>query len=150
MTRGALVLSILLVTGCGSAMWASVPVGGSDASVQSLAGSWEGTFDGATGSKGVIKFELARGSRYADGKVIFNASDPAKATTVPIRKVDAGDAGRVVGQIGPYQEPVRQVQVYTQFVGTLRGNTIAGVFVTRAVDSSNNEQSGRWQMSKKL
>jgi hypothetical protein len=151
MRAGALLLTTLLVSGCGSALWASVPVSGSDASLQGLAGKWEGTFDGdGTGTKGVIRFDLAQGARYADGKVIFNADDPAKATTVPLKQVEAGAAGKITGMIGPYQEPGRQVQVYTQFVGARQGNTIAGSFVTRTVDSSNHQQLGRWQMTKKL
>lgn len=150
MRAGTLLVATLLVGGCGAAMWASVPVNGSDASLLSLAGTWEGTFDGnGAGSKGVIRFDLARGSRYAEGKIIFNAADSARATVVPIKQVDASDAGKVGGLIGPYQEPQREVQVYTQFVGLREGNTISGTFVTRTVDSSNQQHTGQWQMSRK-
>ncbi len=150
MRTGALLVATLVVAGCGSAMWASVPVSGSDASVKALAGSWEGTFDGnGSGAKGVVRFDLAPGSHYAEGRFVFNADDPARAISVPMKQVDTGADGQIAGVIGPYMEPRLKVQVHTQFAGLRQGNTIAGTFTTRAVDSSNHRQSGRWQMTKK-
>jgi hypothetical protein len=149
MRHGVMVAVALVVTGCGS-MWASVPVKGSDASVLSLAGKWEGTFEGADAARsGVIQFELAQGSKYAEGNVTMNAKDPRKATTVPFRYVEAADDGKVVGVIGPYLEPRSNAQVQTQFVGARQADTIAGTFTTRPVGSTDKGESGRWQMSKK-
>ena len=151
MRAGALLAVALVVTGCGAGMWASVPVTGSDASLMSLAGTWEGTVEGTSpGSKGVIQFELSQGSRYAVGQVVFNASDPAKAATVPLRQVDAADDGKIVGVMGPYFEPQSKVQVQTRFVGERQGNTISGTFTTRPMDTTDQTQTGRWQMTKKL
>lgn len=149
MRAGALLVATLVVVGCGAAMWASVPVSGSDASLSALAGKWQGSFEGATGaSKGLIKFELSEGSKFAAGEVVFNASDPAKASSVPFKQVEAGEAGKIRGVIGPYVEPQLKVQVQTQFVGTRKGSTMSGTFTTRAVDSSNHQQTGRWEMKK--
>jgi hypothetical protein len=148
MTRGAVVVAAL-VAGCGASMWASVPVTGSDASVGRLAGTWEGTFEGGGAGKARIQFALPQGSRYAEGQVTFNANEPAKATTVSIRQVNAGAEGKVAGVIGPYQEPQLKAQAQTAFVGTLQGDTITGTFTTRVIGSADAGQRGRWQMSRK-
>ncbi len=148
MTRAVLSVVGLIVAGCGASMWASVPVTGSDASVGRLAGKWEGTFEGAAG-KAVIRFDLAQGAHYAEGQVTFNADQPGKASTVPIRQVNAADNGKVAGVIGPYLEPQLQAQAQTAVVGTLPGNTIAGTFTTRGVGAADPGQSGRWQMTRK-
>jgi hypothetical protein len=150
MRHGALLTVAMLVAGCGSAMWASVPVKGSTASLTGLTGKWEGTFEGADASRsGVISFELAQGAQYAEGNITMNAKDPAKATKVSMRYVEAADNGRVVGVVGPYLEPRLNVQVQTEFVGARRNGTITGVFTTRPVGSSGKGESGRWQMTKK-
>ena len=150
MRASALLVVSVLMVGCGSAMWASVPVNGSDASLQGLAGRWEGTLEGAAADgKAVIHFNLPQGSRFAQGQVIFNANDPAKATTVPIKQVGAAEDGRIVGVIGPYLEPQRGVQVQTNLVGARQGNTISGLFTTRTIGIADDGHHGRWQMTKK-
>ena len=110
-------------------------------SVLLLAGKWVGTYEGIeSGRKGVIQFDLSQGSTYAEGKVIMNADDPAKATTVPIKFVEAAEKGMVKGVIGPYLEPQLKVQVETEFLGGRRGDVITGTFTTHPVGAADKGQ----------
>jgi hypothetical protein len=139
----------LIAVGCGPASSTSVPVKGSDVSVLLLAGKWLGTYEGIeSGRKGVIQFDLSQGSTYAEGKVIMNADDPAKATTVPIKLVEAAEKGTVKGVIGPYMEPQLKVQVETEFIGARRGDVISGTFTTHPVGAADKAQKGTWKVTK--
>ncbi|MBI5478546.1 MAG: hypothetical protein HY906_06825 [Deltaproteobacteria bacterium] len=149
MKREMLLAVALVAVGCGPAQSTSVPVKGSDVSVLLLAGKWVGSYEGLeSGRKGVIHFDLSRGSTYAEGKVIMSADDPAKATSVPIKFVEAAEKGMVKGVVGPYTEPQLKVQVETEFIGARRGDVISGTFTTRAVGTAGQGQTGTWKVTK--
>jgi hypothetical protein len=149
MKRGMLLAVALVAVGCGPASSTSVQVKGTETSVLLLAGKWVGTYEGVeSGRKGVIQFDLTQGSTFAEGKVVMNADDPAKATTVPIKFVEAAEKGMVKGVIGPYLEPALKVQVETEFIGARRGDIISGTFTTRAVGSADKGQAGKWKVTK--
>ena len=149
--RIGMLLTVALVTAaCGPASSTSVQVKGPETSVLLLAGNWVGTYEGIeSGRRGTIQFDLSQGSTYAEGKVIMNADDPAKATTVLIKFIEAAEKGMVKGVIGPYLEPSLKVQVETEFIGARRGNVISGTFTTRAVGSAGKGQTGTWKVTRK-
>jgi hypothetical protein len=149
MRRRMLLAVALIAVGCGPASSTSVPVKGTDVSVLLLAGKWVGTYEGLdSGRKGVIEFDLTQGSTFAEGKVVMNADDPAKATTLPIKFVEAAEKGMVKGIIGPYLEPQMKVQVETEFIGARRGDVVVGTFTTRPIGSAEKGQSGKWRVTK--
>ncbi len=149
MRWGVLLAVALAAVGCGPASSTSVQVKGSETSVLLLAGKWVGTYEGVeSGRKGTIQFDLSQGSTYAEGKVIMNADDPAKATSVPIKFVEAAEKGMVKGAIGPYMDPGLKVQVETEFIGARRGDVITGTFTTRAAGSADKGQTGKWKVTK--
>jgi hypothetical protein len=149
MSRGLLLAVALFAVGCGPASSTSVPVKGSETQILLLAGKWVGTYEGIeSGRKGTIQFDLTQGSTYAEGKVVMNADDPAKATTVPIKLIEAAEKGMVKGTVGPYLEPALKVQVETEFLGARKGDVITGTFTTRAVGSADKGQTGKWKVTK--
>ena len=149
MRRVMLIAFALVAAACGPASTTSVQVKGPETSVLLLAGNWVGTYEGVeSGRRGTIQFDLSQGSTYAEGKVIMNADDPAKATTVTIKFIEAAEKGLVKGAIGPYLEPALKVQVETEFIGARRGDIISGTFTTRAVGAADKGQTGKWKVTK--
>jgi hypothetical protein len=149
MRRGMLLAVALVAVGCGPASSTTVPVKGSDVQVLLLAGKWVGTYEGVeSGRKGVIVFDLSQGSTYAEGKVVMNADDPAKATTLPIKLVETAEKGTIKGAIGPYEDPGLKVQVETEFIGTRKGDVIQGTFITHPVGAKDKAQNGKWKVTK--
>jgi hypothetical protein len=149
MKWGMLLAFTLATVGCGPASSTSVQVKGSEVSVLLLAGKWVGTYEGVeSGRKGVVTFDLTQGSNFAEGKVIMSADDPAKATTLPIKFVEAAEKGVIKGAIGPYDDPSLKVQVETEFIGARRGDVITGTFKTYAVGAKDKAQNGKWKVTK--
>jgi hypothetical protein len=140
-------LTVLVLAGCATS-GSSVPVEGNDIDVTTLAGQWNGTYEGLeSGRKGTVSLDLATGNRVAEGKVVMSAGNPAEAKPLGITFMKMG--GRQLnGKIEPYTDPRCSCTVETEFVGTLKGQTISGTFTTKAQNGAFPESHGRWTASR--
>ncbi len=140
--------TMFLLTACASSTQPPVRVKGGDVDLMRVAGKWYGVYEGIdSGRKGTIHFELYRGTRVAEGKVIMNADKPELAKKLKIRFVSVGD-DKIRGKIGPYEDPGCQCQVETEFVGRIGKDKIAGEFITDIV-GKDITQKGRWSVIRK-
>jgi hypothetical protein len=138
---------VMLAGACGPVA-PPVNVQGADLDISIMAGHWEGTYEGIdSGRKGTIQFDLTVGSRMAEGKVVMNAADPAKATTLRIKFVAFGKR-EVSGKIEPYLDPSCKCMVDTEFVGTPAGKTISGTFTTKP-QGGTQVAKGKWEVKRK-
>lgn len=140
--------TMLLVSACAASTQPPVTVKGADVDLMTIAGKWYGVYRGVqSGRKGTIHFELFRGTRMAEGKVIMNSDRPELARTLQIKFVNVG--GQMVqGKIGPYEDPGKKCQVETVFRGTVKGNRISGTFTTKVIGRPISQQ-GRWSVVRK-
>ena len=141
------VLSLLLAA-CGTSS-STVAVQGSDVDLTLLAGKWEGTYEGAqSGRKGTVSFDLYTGYRVAEGKVMMNAlADPANARELSIKFMQIGGR-KLTGNIDPYTDPQCNCTVETEFIGTLKGDQISGVFHTGPAGAPKSA-GGTWTATRK-
>ena len=141
-------LMILGFTACAGNTAPPVTVKGGDMDLMAIAGTWYGVYEGIESKrKGSIHFELVKGTRMAEGKVIMNADKPELATTLKIKFVSVGGRN-VKGKIGPYTDPGCKCQVETTFIGTHSKNKITGTFVTQVV-GKDIKQNGKWSVVRK-
>jgi len=138
---------LCLIAACGSTQ-PMVDIGGKDTDVTQLAGRWEGTYSGReSGRTGTVFFDLVAGYRSAEGKVIMNAADPARARELKLRFIEV-EGRRLSGTIAPYTDPLCNCTVETTFAGAVKGNVMEGTFTTRPVGGSA-EQGGTWSATRK-
>ena len=136
---------VVAAAACGPT--AATEVKGDPVNVALIAGKWAGTYEGIdSGRKGVIHFDLVRGYGVVEGKVIMNASDPTRATTLTIKFLETSK-GKIVGRLERYTDPACNCPVDTEFVGTQSGETFSGSFSTRPV-GADKVQVGRWQVTR--
>jgi len=148
MRKTMIIGMFLLLQGCAASTEPAISVNGGDVDLMTIAGDWYGVYEGTESKrKGSIHFELYRGTRMAEGKVIMNADKPALATTLKIKFVKVGGT-KVNGKIGPYTDPGCKCQVTTRFLGRLKGNRISGTFKTNVVGKAI-EQHGKWSVVRK-
>lgn len=161
MSRAALLLPLaILASGC-QAVVTPVPVSGS---VDQLVGEWEGEYSSEeTGRRGSILFRLDPGRDTATGDVLMTPDQARVVPTVPervddpwwrhspqvvqisfVRCVD----GEVTGLMKPYTDPETGETVYTEFIGTLTGNTLSGTFASWT-EASRRRTGGTWSATRK-
>ena len=132
--------------------------------VQLLAGRWEGTYQSdETGRMGSIVFELKAGTDSAFGDVVMvparaelppapRAAQAIEPMPPPARVITISFvrclAGEVSGHMDPYEDPDTHERVYTSFEGRLRGNTLAGTFVS-VYQASDRRTGGTWSVARK-
>jgi hypothetical protein len=126
-----------------------------------LQGDWEGTYvSRETGRTGSIMFQLKAGADSAYGDILMipvQAEEPARMpqsiTTnrksprlLRISFVQCG--GRdVTGLLDPYQDPDTGEQVYTTFVGHLKGDELEGTFSSRYPGGAHR-LAGTWTVKR--
>jgi hypothetical protein len=142
----------------------AVPVAATPSDLKPLVGKWEGEYSSeSTGRSGSIVFELKAGATEARGDVLMvpRGSDrplaPARLgnaealRTMPqvlsIRFVNA-QGGVISGVLEPYRDPDCDCRVETNFVGTLKDDTIEGTFTT-VVSPTGAASTGRWKVTRK-
>jgi hypothetical protein len=145
-----------------------VPVTGSPAALDALAGEWAGEYSSdATGRSGSIHFALRAATDSAFGEVLMvpagatrpltrasaGAMLPGERTTpgtdtevLTIRFVSAS-GGTVTGSLDPYRAPDCDCILTTRFSGRQDGDRITGTFVTTG-DPVHEQLTGRWQVTR--
>ena len=148
-----------------------VPVGGTAADLNELAGEWSGEYSSIeSGRSGSIVFRLKAGTDSATGDVMMSAmtagprgedpgppdvaahaADPlhpatAPAHVIPIRFVGI-EGGRVSGRLAPYIEPTCNCRLSTVFEGRLSGDKLEGTYITTLPEGQ--VQHGRWAVTRK-
>jgi hypothetical protein len=142
MLRTYAVATVFAFGACGGAN-TQVEVKGGDPDLASLAGNWEGNYQGQeSGRTGTIKFALELGRHTADGEVFMGGSNtPLQISFVAVQK------GQISGKIQPYTDPSCTCQVETEFLGDVVGNIIDGTFTTKVV-ANGVEQHGTWKVTR--
>jgi hypothetical protein len=153
-------LLVALGGGCGiKAPAAHVPVEGPRAAVDSLSGSWEGTYRASGASRhGILRFSLEPGADTAHGEVEITFSralrmygDPPEETLPrsPCRVIDIAlvriDAGTIRGTLKPYWDPDCECRTLTVFEGRLtQPGRVEGTFTSRPAPDGPVRLTGRW------
>ena len=137
------VSSILAAAACGGAGTKEVEMKGKDPDLATLAGEWEGSYTGnESGRTGPVTFSLQMGRHTAEGTVLMGGETPLKIEFVSV------EGGQISGKIDPYMDPNCSCEVETEFLGTLEGDTISGMFTTK-VTAQGMVQTGTWQVTRK-
>jgi hypothetical protein len=130
------------IAGCGGGT-KEVEMKGKDPDLAALAGEWEGSYKGnESGREGPITFSLQMGRHTAEGTVLMGGDTPIRIEFVSV------EGGQISGKIDPYMDPNCSCEVETEFLGTLDGDTIAGMFTTK-VTAQGVVQTGTWSVSRK-
>jgi hypothetical protein len=158
-------LAAVLVAACGGggsapASLPPVPVEGPARDLRSLTGNWAGEFvsDGG-GRRGSIAFSLQGGRDTAHAQVVFSGPTPPPGCTDPVsRATESRAAGEIVltlsrvnvsgpsigGWLRPYPDPELGCPVDTWFEGTIRGDTLDGMYFSHPADASASLRRGTW------
>lgn len=160
---GAMLVMVAL-SGCGAYTAPSVHVQGEPADLQSLAGSWHGTYRNTQLRRsGQIDFHMSATSDSAFGEVTMYTQRPSQpiwvkpgtapsGSTAPppgwlrIRFVQV-ERGYVSGEMEPMLEPKCQCYVVSKFLGHMHGSVIEGSFTSRS-DDGQFESSGSWRVER--
>jgi hypothetical protein len=141
----SLALFSMLALGCASSA-TSVPVKGPESDLATLVGEWKGHYenDGA-GRSGEITFKLEVGRHSAEGQVVMQLptgeARPLKIQFVEIARRE------LRGRIDPYVDPTCDCTVQTEFVGLMRGSTVAGTFTSR-LEGRGGARTGTWAVQR--
>jgi hypothetical protein len=141
-----------------------VPLQGSPAGLESLAGHWSGGYSGGTADRsGSIEFTLAVGDDHAHGAVLMvpgrsrrayhswreigpaQGSDPAQELTIRFVAVDNGE---LAGELDPYLDPACDCRALTRFRGRVKGNVVGGTFVTQRAEHAVPSH-GTWEVRRR-
>lgn len=154
--------ALLLLAACGGSGPAQpVPLMGTAADLNALAGHWNGTYQADGGGRsGTIAFNLQAGRDTAFGDVIMvpvawtaggergeraagrvTEVTPPRALSIKFVRV-AGD--RVSGQLDPYHDPECGCHLLTVFEGRLEGKEFRGTYITYH-EESGHKVTGTWQ-----
>lgn len=146
----------------------AVPVTGSRAALDALAGTWEGEYSSdATGRSGSIRFTLRAATDSAFGEVLMvpagatrpltragapagargDQSPPTTSTEVLTIRFVSAEGGTVTGSLDPYRAPDCDCILTTRFTGQHDGDRITGTFVTTG-DPARDRLTGRWQVTR--
>ncbi len=138
-----------------------VPMAGTPADLQRIAGHWEGEYVGRESQRiGIITFDITAEADSAFGSVLLTANDPER----PLRHADpsalhlrhatsdqllhitfvAVSGSRIRGELEAYIAPDCACVAHTTFTGRLDGDRISGTFVTRR--QSGPDQGGSWRL----
>ena len=153
-------LIVALGGGCGThAPAGAVPVEGPRATVDSLSGSWEGTYRASGASRhGVLRFNLRPGADTAFGEVeitfaralrLYGDSPEETLPRSPARVIDIAlvrfDDGTIRGNLAPYWDPDCECLALTAFEGRLtQPGEVEGTFTSRPAPDGPVLLSGRW------
>jgi hypothetical protein len=163
-TRLGSVLALLALSGCGAYSAPPVEVRGEPANLQTLAGSWHGTFrNPQMHQKGQIDFRMSADADSAFGEVTMYTQRPSvpiwtKPGTLPSGTTEAApswlrirfvrvESGYVSGEMDPMYEPTCQCFVVAKFIGRIRGSVIEGSFTSRSGDQ-RFESNGSWRVER--
>ena len=155
-------LALAVVAGCYSKP-TPIPVTGSPADLQQLAGGWSGEYRSHDGRRsGTITFQLAAGADSAYGDVVMIPQrwpttgqmdrdsrmphDTPMPEPLTIRFVRA-ESGVVSGSLAPYQDPECKCTVITRFEGHLGDRTIEGTYSSRHLDAPEGH-TGTWKVTR--
>ena len=160
----SLVLVPVALAACGASR-SPVPVVGAATDVSALAGEWVGDYSSMeSGRSGSITFTLRAATDSAFGDVIMvpaglgrplvpwrgenvtGRGQMSPSTVLTIRFVRV-EQGHVSGTLDPYGDPQTGERLLTTFRGELKGNTIAGTYITRL--PSGETQTGRWSVQRR-
>lgn len=163
--RTPLLSLTLLVVACGgghrgAASLPAVPVEGSAREVRFLAGNWAGEFVSNRGDRrGEIVFSFPGGRDTAYGHVAFTGpvapegcTDAVSHATVPrgptrivltFARVNVGGTS-VGGSLRSYPDPELGCPVDTWFEGTIRGDTLRGMYFSHPADRAAAVRLGTW------
>ncbi len=138
----------------------AVPVDGPEREVRSLAGSWEGEFISDAGDRrGAIVFSFPGGRDTAYGHVVFTGpAAPEGCTDAVTRATEVRPPTRIVltlawvnvgaysvgGWLQSYRDPERGCPVDTWFEGTIRGDTLGGMYFSHPADTAASVRLGTW------
>jgi hypothetical protein len=150
-----------------SAPPAPVPVVGFRPDVSALSGSWSGEYSSfATGRRGTIEFTLAAAADTAYGEILMlpmplhysppNREGHGSTLAYPIPNVSSTIAiefvlvadDSVTGRLESYQDPLTGDSLMTDFMGRLKGDRIAGSYVTRDL-RTREVTSGEWEVRRR-
>jgi hypothetical protein len=141
-------LAVGLFAGCHSTL-PTVAVEAAPDAMQSLVGHWEGTYGSEeNGREGRIQFDLAAQGDTARGEVLMLPSwteeqyqGSSRGEPRPSRPMAAPvpltihfvriEHGQILGTLDPYTDPDCDCTVTTNFIGTIDGNEVRGVFAIR-------------------
>jgi hypothetical protein len=139
----------------------AVPVQGGAGDLRMLVGDWEGEFTSVRGSRrqGAIAFTLHGGRDTAYGRVVLRGPTPPPGCTDPVsRATEARTVGEIVltlgrinvggrsvsGWLRPYRDPDLGCWMDTWFEGTIRGDTLDGMYFSHPADSVQAVRLGTW------
>lgn len=163
MMRNVLRLAVVSFAAACASTPAPVPVLGTPSETSRLAGQWSGEYRSPeTGRSGLITFNLTAGQDTALGDVIMMPRDqgrprmdpaPPGTTMRPMSQVLTIRFVRVMdrtvsGTIAPYRSPDCDCLLRTIFRGEIRGDRIAGDFITEHATDASVRQRGTWSASR--
>ena len=157
---------VVVLIACGALSCSTVPrpvpVSGSPADLNVLAGEWSGEYHANTGGRqGTVVFKLAAGADSATGEVLMFPRQPVAAPggetgsgairqpmpqSLAIRFVRAANA-KVTGVLDPYIDPECNCRADTVFEGRVGGDTIEGTYTVGR--SGNESVTGVWKVKRK-
>lgn len=161
-------LGPIVLAGCGgprrAAPLAPVQVTGTARDLWVLAGDWAGEFASSrTSRRGRIAFRLRAGRDTAQGQVVFSGPTPppgcTDAVSVATEPRPTGEivltfarvtvGGRSVGGwLRPYPDPELGCPVDTWFEGTVRGDTLSGMYFSHPADAAASVRLGTWWVAR--
>jgi hypothetical protein len=141
-----------------------VPVAGSARDLRALTGTWAGEFSSSrTERHGRIAFSLQAGRDTARGNVVFTGPESPPGCTDPVASATRSPAtaeivltlgqvnvsgGSIGGWLRPYRDPDIGCLVDTWFEGTVRGDTLAGMYFSHPADSLASVRLGNWWVAR--
>lgn len=156
-------LGLVLFGGCVSPPVAPVPVQGTKAELNALAGDWAGNYwSKDTGRRGVIRFNLPEQADTGHGEVEItfspalqmlqaleeNKNEPKPCTILDITVVEV-EGDRVRGTMAPYWDPDCDCRAQTVFEGKLSSDRIRGTFTSRRASTDRRLLTGEWEVVRK-
>jgi hypothetical protein len=156
----------LLAAACHAAPPAPVPLSGTRANLDQLAGEWSGSYSNPeNGRSGSIVFTLTAGEDHAHGDIVmvpagtdrplrpYVAGSPGSSGQMPSSQVltiefvrVSGDS--VSGTIVSYLDPECQCAAHAIFRGRVDGNRIRGTFASFQ-GQSERASHGTWEVQKR-
>lgn len=164
MVRASLgiLLSAAALVACATETHEAIPLSGSPADVEALAGEWIGEYHSydESGRSGTILFRLEAGQDTAHGDVLMHLTGRETAEIIPLTTDPWANVapdqllsvtfvraagGTVFGRLDPYDDPVCGCEIKTTFTGRIQGNLIEGSYTSEHV-SGADRTTGRWRV----
>ena len=145
-------VGIVAAAGCHATV-SPVPVQGT---IEQLVGEWAGDYFNTTnGRRGTILFRLEAGKDTAQGDVLLTpdaanvappkVDEPWWKTSLQVLQISfvRCDVDEVSGWMKPYPDPESGELTYTEFTGSLRGDTLRGRY-EGFVKTTGKRTGGTW------